>query len=476
MDLKQENKRLKEQIQELTEALKAAEQKIQELTALMNQNSRNSSWPSSRDKSRRQKRKLSLRKKSEKKAGGQKGHQGQTLELRTNPTHIETHRPQVCNHCQTPFYETQSAATITKRQVIDIPPLEIVVTEHHVETLLCSCCGAASSGDFPRAVTNAVQYGPGIQQLAIYLKIQQFVPFERSRQFFADLFDLSLSPGTLQNFIKKAAQRLQPVSEQIKNALAGSAVVHFDESGFYIDGKRYWFHTAGTATLTAYHPDHSRGKQATDEMDILPRFWGTAVHDHWSPYWRYKACRHALCNVHHLRELNGIVENFKQRWAERFKTFLLAAKKAVDQAKLDGLTALPTPKVAQIERLYAQLVTAALQANPPPPAGWPQGKRGRPKKNKARNLAERFEKHQSAVLAFVYDFKVPFDNNLAERDIRMVKVQQKVSGCFRSWHGAEDFCTIRSYISTIRKQQLSVWQALGSVFSGDILMPDLTPV
>lgn len=475
-DLLAENTRLKKENQELTKRLHVAEQKIEELQALLNQNSRNSSWPSSRDKSRRKKRTQSLRKKSEKKAGGQEGHPGQTLELRSDPTHIATHRPQVCNQCQHHFDEGQTAVEVNRRQVIDIPPLAVEVTEHRVETLLCPNCGTTSRGDFPTEGTNPVQYGPGVQLLAVYLKNQQLIPYDRGQQFFADLFDLNVSPGTLQNIIQKAAGRLEPVIEQIKSGLRNSPVVHFDESGLYINGSRYWFHSAGTETLTAYHPHRQRGKGATEAMGILPKFGGTAVHDHWSGYWYYDNCEHGLCNVHHLRDLNGIIENFNHHWARRFKLFLLTAKKVVDEAKLNGLTALPEPKIAQIERLYTQLVTAALKATSPPPEGWPQGKRGKPKKNKARNLAERFDKHQAAVLAFVYDFKVPFDNNLAEQDIRMIKVQQKISGCFRSWLGAEDFCTIRSYISTIRKQGLGVWRALASVFSDDILLPDFIPV
>lgn len=475
-DLLAENKQLKEQVQELIRQLQAAEQKIQELTALVNQNSQNSSWPSSRDKSRRKKRSQSLRKKSEKKAGGQAGHPGQTLELRSDPTRIEIHRPQVCSQCQCHFDESQTAVATDRRQVIDIPPMVVEVTEHRVERLRCPNCGTVSSGDFSTEGTNPVQYGPGVQLLAVYLKNQQLIPYDRSQQFFADLFELTISPGTLQNIIQKAAGRLEPVVEQIKSSLTNSPVVHFDESGLYIKGSRYWFHSAGTKTLTAYYPHRQRGKDATEAMGILPKFGGTAVHDHWSGYWSYDNCDHGLCNVHHLRDLNGIIENFNHHWARRFKLFLLAAKKVVDEAKLKGLTALSEPKIAQIERLYTQLVAAALKATSPPPEGWPQGKRGRPKKNKARNLAERFEQHQAAVLAFVYDFKVPFDNNLAEQDIRMIKVQQKISGCFRSWYGAEDFCTIRSYISTIRKQGLGVWQALASVFSDDILLPDFIPV
>ena len=476
MDYQKENEQLKQDIQELRAALKAAEQKIHELTALLNQNSRNSNWPSSRDKNRRQKRTRSLRRKSHKKAGGQKGHEGKTLEFHAQPQHIARHRPQGCAHCQQPFAVDQVAVARQKRQVYDLPPLEILVTEHQVETLRCPCWGQESSGRFPARVTHPVQYGPGVQQLAVYLKHEQFMPYERSRQFFADLFGLRLSPGSLQNFTAKAGQRLQPVMGQIKAAISQTAVAHFDESGFYIGGQRHWLHTAGTETMTYYQAHRHRGKKAIDAIGLLPAFQGTAIHDNWSAYWRYEQCAHGLCQVHHLRELTAVAENDQQRWATHFKAFLLASKAVVAATKAAGLTALPRHKVSQIERIYQRLVAMGLSANPPPAAGWPRGKRGRPRKPKARNLVERFQAQQQVMLAFVCDFKVPFDNNLAERDIRMLKVQQKVSGCFRSAEGAETFCTIRSYISTMRKQGLSVWDALGSVFSDSLLMPDLTPV
>ena len=211
-------------------------------------------------------------------------------------------------------------------------------------------------------------------------------------------------------------------------------------------------------------------------MGILPDFRGTAIHDFWSAYRQYQECAHGLCNVHHLRDLTAVAENDNQPWATRFKWFLLSAKQIVEQTHLGGDSVLPQQKVAQIEHIYDQLIEMALRANPPPLGGWPKGKRGRAKKTKARNLAERLDKHRHEVLAFIYDFKVPFDNNLAERDIRMLKVQQKISGCFRSQLGAKDFCTIRSYLSTIRKQGINVWSALGSVFLHNTLIPDLTPV
>jgi transposase len=474
--LEQENQELRGLVRVLTEKLATAEQKVQQLNAQLKQNSHNSHWPSSRDKSRKKKGTKSLRTKSDKPAGGQKGHLGHTLEMQEKPDEIVAHRPQVCDHCQQPFTDADRAVAVDRRQVHDLPPIQVVVTEHRAETLNCRHCRQLSQGAFPAEVVAPVQYGARIQQLAVYLKSEQYIPYNRSRQFFADLFDLDISPGTLQNIGERAAERLQPVVEQIKEALTAGDILHCDESGFYIGGQRHWLHVAATEELTCYFPHRRRGSAATTEMGILPDFRGRAIHDSLSAYYKYQDCDHGLCNVHHLRDLTAVVENNQQLWASRFIWFLLSAKQQVEKARLAGQTALSRPKVDQIERLYDRLVAAALRANPPPPGGWPKGKRGRPQKTKPRNLAERFAKRRHEVLAFVYDFKVPFDNNLAERDIRMLKVQQKISGCFRSQAGAEDFCTIRSYLSTMRKQGVRVWIALGSVFSGDILMPDLTPV
>jgi len=363
-----------------------------------------------------------------------------------------------------------------RRQVFDLPPLELVVTEHRAETLVCGKCGAHVEGEFPPEVTQPTQYGRGIYQLATYLKSEQLLPYGRSQQLLADVFGVPLSPGTLENLVHHAAQRLRPVVARIHTVLRTQRVAHFDESGFYIGGQRYWLHSAGTAEWSYYAPHPRRGRAAMDDIAILPQFHGTAVHDGLAAYWSYMHCQHSLCNVHHVRELNGLLENTPQPWMQRFKWLLLSCQQRVARAKAAGLTALPPAQLAQIERLYDRLIQLALQTHPPPEGGWPRGKRGRVRKPKARNLAERLDKHKRAVLAFVYDFNVPFDNNLAERDLRMLKVQQKISGCFRSWQGAEDFCIIRSYTATLRKQGLSVWAALGALFSPECLLPRFPPV
>jgi transposase len=474
--LVEEIKQLKQENQELRERLTAAEVKIKQLVELLNQHSGNSNWPSSRDKGRAKAKSKSQRQKTGRKAGGQEGHEGHTLAFNLEPDVIERHRPSTCDHCQQPLAGTVPIE-VAKRQVIDLPPLRFVTTEHQAETVVCPDCGGVTAATFPAEVSHPVQYGAGVKQLAVYLRTEQFIPYERSRQLLADLFELPIGTGSLQNFVHAAAEQVQAVTKAIKEAITESQVAHADETGFYIGGQRYWLHTVSTEELSHFEPHAKRGQAATDEIGILPHFRGTLVHDAWMSYWTYRLLVHALCNAHHLRDLTAIVENDQQAWASFMLTFLLAAKQMAQTAQQAGETALSADQRQRIDRLYDALVCLGLSENPlPTDPGEPRPtKRGRPKKTKARNLVERFQQHKVPILRFVHDFKVPFDNNLAERDIRMMKVQQKVSGCFRSWQGAVAFCRLRGYISTIRKQGLSVWEALGSLFNGPVLFPQLTP-
>jgi transposase len=474
--LRAENNQLKREIQELRKKLTAAEAQIKQLIELLGQNSHNSSWPSSRDKGRQKPKPKSLRPQTERKAGGQEGHEGHTLEFNPKPDFIEPHRPAQCDHCQAPLPEEIVASKVAKRQVFELPPLRYVTIEHQAETIICPCCGAATTGEFPANVSNPVQYGSQVKRLSVYLRNEQFIPYERERQMLADLFELPISTGTLQNFLETAAENVKPATEAIKEAVKKAEVGHADETGFYINGKRAWLHTVSTPELTYYEPHQSRGKKATDTIGILPEFTGTLVHDNWATYFKYQLLLHALCNAHHLRELTALVENDQQQWAVLMMACLLSAKQLVAEANQAGETELSVEQLQRIHQMYDAIVAFGLEENPLPDEHLPPVKRGRRKKTKARNLVERFDKQQEAILRFVHDFKVPFDNNLAERDIRMVKVQQKISGSFRSWEGAEQFCSLRTYISTIRKQGLNVWEALGSLFDDDVLMPQLTPV
>ena len=475
--LQEENKQLREENKALKERLTVVEEQVKKLLEQLGQNSHNSNWPSSRDKTRKKKPKpKSLRTKSGRKAGGQKGHQGHTLKFEAEPDEIETHRPSHCAHCQVKLSDDADTKTVQKRQVLDLPPLQFVTTEHQVETVECDQCGHQTTGCFPESVTQPVQYGSQVKQLAVYLRSEQFVPYERSRQLMSDLFGFSISTGTLQNFVNLAAEQVKPITDQIKKGITAAAIAHADETGFYINKKRVWLHTVSTPELSYFEPHQNRGYKATQAINILPHFSGTLVHDSWATYFKYDKMTHALCNVHHLRDLNGIIENDDQVWASLMKSALLSAKQLVDEACFAGLDHLSKETIDRIEQLYSAVLELGFRENPWTKPKSPPKKRGRPKKSKARNLIERFKRHQAAILRFVHDFKVPFDNNLAERDIRMMKVQQKISGCFRSWEGAKQFCQLRSYTSTLRKQGLNVWHALGSLFDGNPIMPVTTPV
>ena len=435
---------------------------MQELEAQLKQDSHNSSWPSSRDKGRAKSK--SLRERSGKKRGGQPGHEGQSLKMVSEPEQVVVHRPAHCGQCGHNL-EGVVAVHAERRQVFDLPPMQMVVREHRVEAVVCPRCQMRNRAAFPAAVSKVVQYGPQVKALGVYLHQHHLLPFARLTQMLGDLLGVSPSAGTIALWLQEAAARVVEPVEQIKAKLRQSDVLHCDETGLYIDGVRVWLHVAATPQLTCYEAHPKRGRQGSDALGILPNFTGTAVHDNWPTYARY-ACRHALCNVHHLRELTYLHEQFGQTWAGQFKLFLLAVKAQVDEARTLGATTLPPGQRSEIDQQYQQLVAQALTATSPPPDGWPKGKRGRVKKSKARNLAERFDQQRNQILAFVDDFAVPFDNNLVERDIRMVKVQQKISGCFRSWSGAQAACRLRSYLSTMLKQGHAAFTILTALFVG----------
>lgn len=458
--LRAENEELREQLRLALQVIAQLQQRVQELEAQVKQDSHNSNWPSSRDKGRTK----SLRERSGKKPGGQPGHAGQTLKMVSEPEQVVVHRLAHCVQCG------HSLAGVVgvdreRRQVIDLPPLQRVVTEHRVEEVVCPCCHTPNPATFPTTVTKAVQYGPQVKALSVYLHQHHLLPFARLTQVLDDLLGTSPAVGTIARWLQEAAALVAEPVEQIKSKLRQSDVLHCDETGLYIAGERMWLHVAATPQLTCYEAYPQRGRQGINALGILPDFTGTALHDNWAAYASY-ACRHALCNVHHLRELTALHEQFGQVWAGEFKQFLLAVKAQVDQAKAQGATTLPPDQRTDIDQRYQHLIDQALAVTAPPPQGWPKGKRGRVKKTKARNLAERFDQQRSKILAFVDDFSVPFDNNLAERDLRMVKVQQKISGCFRSWSGAHAACRLRSYLSTMHKQGHAAFDLLTALFAG----------
>ena len=264
-------------------------------------------------------------------------------------------------------------------------------------------------------------------------------------------------------------ERLEAVEQKIKEQIASAAVVNFDETALYCNRQRHWLHVASTPKLTAYSYHPKRGTEAMDAMNILPQFHGRAIHDYWKPYFTY-SCDHGLCNGHHLRELTFIAEQDQQEWASQMKALLLDIKDTVEHVQ-PQLKRLDDATIRKFERQYRRIIKTGHQENPSPVITNPTKKRGKPKQSSAKNLLDRFEKHPKEILAFMYDFNVPFDNNQGERDIRMMKVKQKISGCFRSGNGARYFCRIRGYISTAKKQGLNVLDAIQRIFDGNPLIP-----
>jgi transposase len=299
---------------------------------------------------------------------------------------------------------------------------------------------------------------------------QQFVPYGRVRELLADLAGASVSLGTLLTWVQQSAAALAPVQTRLKAALRQASILHNDETGVRRSGRLAWAHVASTARLTHYAVHAKRGSEATDAIGILPRFTGVSVHDGWKPYRHYTRCRHALCNIHHLRELTFVEEQYHQTWAKELKDVLREMKGAVEQARAAGLRSLPTTIRETLVTRYRALLAAGHAANPPPERRPRQ--RGRVKQTPAQNLLERLWLGQEQVLAFLDDFTIPFDNNQAERDVRMLKVQQKVSGSFRSDRGADAFACIRGYLSTLRKQGVALLDALETLAAGQPLYPD----
>ncbi len=461
----------------LVEGLLGRIERLEALTKkLENQlkkDSRNSSKPPSGDGFK--KRTKSLRKKSERPSGGQKGHPGSTLEWRETVDEVVLHTVSECQQCG---HDLASVAAIDHelRQVHELPPLRLEVIEHQAEIKSCPQCEALSLGEFPADVNSPVQYGSGLRGLMVYLMDGQLLPSERSRELLREVFGCEISEGTLYNAREKCFEVLAPVEAQIKAGVKGAAVAHFDETGLRVNSKLWWLHVACTASLTYYFVHPKRGREAMDEMAVLPHFKGIGVHDGWRSYAGYDDCGHSLCNAHHLRELRFIVERYEQPWADEMMTLLVELKTAVDTAKALGQSALSAAQLTDFERRYEGLTAAGLTANPPPKVDESAPKkRGRKKQSPPKNLLDRLQTHQAAVLAFMHDFRVPFDNNQAERDVRMMKLKQKISGCFRTADGARKFCRIRGYLSTLRKQGLTVLVALRQAFLNDPVVPALQP-
>jgi transposase len=443
---------------------------VAELKQRLGQNSRNSSRPPSSDGLSKPPVKKSLRRPSGRAPGGQPGHPGGHLEMVAAPDEIVDHVPLVCVGCRADLVDGEDVGCLV-RQVFDLPEIRLRAVEHRAHRRRCGC-GHETTAAFPAAVSAPTQYGPRVRALGIYLVSYQHLPYARAARLLSDWIGAPVSTGTLAAFVARGAQDLQQFLEEIHAQIAAAPVAHFDETGARAEGKLRWLFSASTKRATFYSLHDKRGYDGLDHAGVLPGFTGIAVHDGFKPYRRYDVT-HALCNVHHLRELQGIIEQApddpQQAWAVQMERLLRELHNTVRDARAAASDGLAAGELAAWRERYRQIITLGYQTNP---AGTiPTGKRGVIRQTPAHNLLARLDSHREDVLRFATDFRVPFDNNLAERDIRMIKIQQKISGCWRTITGAEQFLAIRSYLSTASKQHQPITRTLTALATGDPWIP-----
>jgi transposase len=456
-------------IQELATCISKQQEAIKALQDQLSKNSRNSSKPPSSDGHKKPRTK-SLRKPGQKPNGGQKGHKGHTLKSVENPDHQVLLEINTCRHCHCSLKNTDVVG-YDKRQVFDIPPIRIEVTEHRAQIKFCPHCGRENKADFSPEISQPVQYGPNVKSHAVYFNNYHHIPLERTAEIFEDVFNHRISEAVILKSNNDCATSVAPANAAVMEQLIHSPVVNFDESGIRVQNKLHWLHVASTPNITHYAIHEKRGQEAMDDIGILPDFRGTAVHDHWKSYFKYKACEHSLCNAHHLRELKFVYEQYNQDWAKELTGLLIEIHQQVKNNRLEK-DELDAQTIKKFEDRYDNIIEKGLKANPPPTENQHRGKRGRIKQSPPKNLLDRLKEHKNQVLAFMYDFRVPFDNNQGERDVRMIKVKQKVSGTFRTTDGASIFCNIRGYISTVRKNGRKVIEAIQNAFNANPFIAD----
>src|SRR6185312_5328049 len=448
-------------IQSLLRRIAQLEQELKELKGRLTQDSHNSHHPPASDGLGKPAPK-SLRTRSGRRPGGQPGHPGQTLRRVAHPDQVQVHPLAVCPQCGGVGLGREPVLDYESRQVFDLPPPVLVVTEHRVEIKCCPHCGEEVWASFPDGVAAPAQYGPRFQSLLVYLHQQQLLPYGRLAQLCEDLFGQPLSTGTVAAATEQVYEHLAPFAQALAEQVPQTPVVHLDESGLRVQGKLHWLHVASTQQLTCYGVDPKRGTEAMDDLGVVGACRQWVVHDHWKAYFAYTECLHGLCNEHLLRELRFVWEEQHELWARQLSELLLEFYQTRQQhGELNVL------QFQRALRRYHALVRRGRRRHPRRVPG--QGPRAQ---GRTANLLDRLEDFDLCFLAFLLDEQVPFTNNQAEQDIRMVKVQQKISGCFRTLRGAQTFCRIRSYLSTCRKQGQNLWEALQRAMVGAPFLPD----
>lgn len=447
--------------------LAALSDKVATLERLLNRDSQNSSKPPSTDTATKRRKAASNRQPvgAGRRPGKQRGSDGKHLGRVADPDFVIDHVPLCCSGCGNDLDASADAGSVD-RQVFDIPAPKAVVTEHRAIRRRCGC-GTVTTGAFPDGVTAPATYGPRVRAVALYLMARQHIPFERTAEAIADMFGLSVSTGWLDSVYNQAADGLEPfltaVADQLKNAL----VIGVDETSDRVGLDSWWFHVARTDQLTLLHADRTRGRAGVEATGVISDYTGTLVHDRLGLYWNYTGASHGLCNAHLLRNLASVSEVFTQSWANDMATLLRDAKKLADTARTKGRCSLSRRQLADLDQRYSVIVDEAIQATPEPASGRKRNSLER----EAHNLAVAFRDHRKPILLFCRDLRVPFDNNGAERDLRMVKLHQKISGSFRSGRGAERLAAVRSYISTGNKHHHNILDLLTTLTTGHPWIP-----
>jgi len=441
-------------------------QTVAELNEKLNKNSKNSSKPPSSDGLKKSVIK-SLRQKTGKKPGGQPGHEGTHLSVIAVPDDVKKHLPEICKGCVNISKCTEQSACVTqKRHVIDAV-VTVHVTEHQKFTFT-KCPfhkGQTLQGEFPSDVSAAVQYGENLNALVVALNTVGMVGVNRTHEILGNVFGIPLATGTISSMVKKCARNIKNTVDTIRQKVIESAVGHFDETGTRVEGSTMWVHNSSTKQYTYLSVHKKRGVEGMEANGVLPEFHGIAVHDCWKSYWKYNIT-HGVCCAHLLRELVGIEENYvDQIWAIKIKRLLLEMKRIKDKAVQAEKSELSYYHLHNFDIKYDCILQEAFEMNPLPVVT--EMKRGRKKKGKILALITRLSEYKESVCLFVKNFAVPFDNNLAERDIRMIKVKTKVSGCFRTKDGADDFLKIMSYVGTAKKLGINSYVAIRNAIAGN---------
>ena len=473
--LMEQNSSLSDQVAELTatvdsmnQTITELNQTIKELKEQLNKNSKNSSKPPSSDglKKPAVNKNKSLRESSGKMQGAQEGHDGVHLSVISDPDHIENHMHSDCTGCPHRAECLSKACIKETRHEVDAVVTVDVTAHNAIEVRECPLHDGVKTGSFPENIKATVQYGKNLQAMVVAFNTVGAVSINRTHEILSSVFNIPLATGTIKNMVTRCAESLKDTYERIRRKMIMLGLIHCDETGSRVDGKTCWVHVASDQDYTYLTINQKRGQIGMDAADVLPHARGIIVHDCWGSYWKYQDVTHAICCAHLLRELNGVIENHpEQTWAVRFKKLLLDMKKVRDKALLSDKDEVSYYHRHKFDMEYDAIIKTAYEENPLPET--PAKKRGRKNKSKVLNLICRLDNYKESVCLFLKNLCVPFDNNQAERDLRMVKVKTKVSGCFRSEEGAQEYLTIMSYIGSARKHGINAFTAIREALNGN---------